>query len=69
MSLADRDSSTADLAAIELPDGFSGLLVRAHLDERESTGSAGLSVRHHLGVGYCARLAEELAQLQLGRLV
>ena len=46
-----------------------GLLIGAHLDEREAARPTGLPIRHHLGVRDRAELAEDFLQLQLGRVV
>src|SRR5262249_31089515 len=66
LGLVDRQRPAAELAAVQLVNGLLGLLVAAHLDEREAAGPAGLAVRHHLGIRDGAVLAEHLAQLELG---
>src|SRR6185503_17162487 len=66
LGLIDGQRPAAELATVQLVDGLLGVLLAAHLDEREAAGPAGLAVHHHLGLGDGAALAEHFAQLELG---
>src|SRR5437868_1508064 len=63
LRLVDVDRAAAELTPAQLGDGLAGLLVAAHLDEREAARPTGLPIRHHLGVGDRAVRAEDFSEL------
>jgi hypothetical protein len=58
-----RHATTHELGLVQLRDGLLRLFISAHLDERETTGTASGHVAHHAHGIHGANPAEELFQL------
>jgi hypothetical protein len=64
----DGDGAAIEFSAIELGDSLVSILV-AHLDEPESLGPAGVTVRYDIRRFDFADLSEQVADITLGSLV
>jgi hypothetical protein len=63
LGFVDRQSATVQFFAIEIGDGLGGLFLRAHLDERKSTGFVRELVHDEFATGDVTRLFEQVEEV------
>src|SRR4030095_11485199 len=67
--LVDRQPPSAELLIVQLRDGVLRIVIRRHLDERETARAAGVAIAHDFDSFEMARLGEQILKILLIRIV